>query len=245
MEPEYNKEDQLIMPDIGVIEEKMKTEPEPLTDAEQIKLLKTQMADLTKAAATEAAESSEREERFMGLVTQTLGQQQSVVQQVQAVEPTSFPDPVEDNEGFNKALMDMIQKTVGQSVGAVQAANQQVMTAQTTVDTLWRDFAAAYPDQAKHPEIVKSVYRDQEVQLQPRITTDPRGFMKTVASGVDVILDSVRGGEKKKVEEEPNRTGGIGGDGTMAGSGTGTDASKDEGSFVNEIKEAQAKTEFF
>ena len=240
MEPGYNDKDQLIMPDIGVVEEEGKKEKsEPLSDAEQIKLLNTQVADLTKAAVGMAKESSDREERMMGMISQTLGSQQvQQVQQLQAPEPVSFPDPVEDSEGFHKALIDSIQKTVGQSVGAVQAANQQVMAAQTSVDTVWRDFVAAYPEQAKFPEIVKSVYRDREAQLQPKMGVDPRGFMRDVAAGVDVILDNVRE-EKKESTEEPNRTGGIGGDGSMAGSGTGIDANKDEGSFVDEIKEVQ------
>lgn len=247
MEPEYNKEDQLVMPDIGVVEEETKEEPKPLSDADQIKLLNSQVADLTKAAVAGARESSEREERMMGMISQTLGSQQvpPVVQQVQAPEPASFPDPVEDNEGFNKALMDTITKAVGQSVGAVQAANQQVQVAQTSVDTLWREFTTAYPEQAKHPEIVKSVYRDKEVQLQSKMGVDPKGFMKDVAAGVDVILDSVRGEKKEPDKEEPNRTGGISGDGSMAGSGVENKADKDEGSFVDEIKEAQAKGGYY
>ena len=68
---------------------------------------------------------------------------------------SGLPDPLQDPTAYNSALQERINNAVRAGVDNLQAKQRQETTERNQIDSLWSDFAAAYPDLAEKSKLVE------------------------------------------------------------------------------------------
>ena len=246
------------MPDIGEPASEAKSDDNPKSSEELLVALSAQVATLTG----QVAEGAKRETHMATMVEQALGGTGPVAPMAPAVVPIAaadpLPDPVDDKEGFQKALLGAIGTAVRDAVGQSATATNAATAHQGRYEKLWSDFQGVHEEEAKYPGLVKSIGTEKVQELQARgldadkvIFGNPKGFMAEVAEEVASQVKAIRGdgdgGKGNGADKNPtpgalpadDRTGGIsGGSGGPAVPADTTAKEKPE-AFTNEVKAMQ------
>ena len=245
------------MPDIGEPASEAKSDDNPKSSEELLVALSAQVATLTG----QVAEGAKRETHMATMVEQALGGTGPVAPIAPAVVPIAaadpLPDPVDDKEGFQKALLGAIGTAVRDAVGQAATTTNAATAHQGRYDKLWSDFQGVHEEEAKYPGLVKSIGTEKVQELQARgldadkvIFGNPKGFMAEVAEEVASQVKVIRGDDPVKgngADKNPtpgalpadDRTGGI--SGGSGGPATPADAPAKEKpeAFTNEVKALQ------
>jgi uncharacterized coiled-coil protein SlyX len=172
------------------------------------------------------------------------------------VDLAGLPDPVEDRDGFSKALN---ERLVGAFTAAIDGLNRTLDNRQAAgadtkaqLDELSENFDAAYPDLVDHADAVAEASRKVFTKLKRRgvdpmayITQDEDGFMEAVAVQANTIIAKAAKKAEATAEPEADDTGSgdddnrmlvLGGDATVdLKLGTKPPMTKPEGSMFADL----------
>lgn len=168
------------------------------------------------------------------------------------VDLKGLPDPMEDKDGYAKALNDRIQANIiarqEYEAAMAEAEEQQYAIVNGRVDGLWQDFQRSNPELAKFPNRIRHMAQDvveaasqRGINVQEYMFKQPQRFFADVVNAYKAEY-----GEPEKEDDglPEGRTEGVGGGDFMKGSPE-TEAEAKKYDFVKELKTTQATSGFF
>lgn len=196
--------------------------------------------DLEKAELKKRIEQQDK--RFDEIMTTMLRNQQS--QQPDAVEDQfkemDVPNPVDDPDGFAKAVQHNADMRVKREIANVEARQRETESS----SKIWNQFEEKYPELAKHEDIVEAVSgkiaKDMTaagVDFRNYVATDPERFFDKVAERMNSLIAGLSG------PGSADRTSGlVGSNGGKKPKKRGNPDDSDGDSLIDDLKSMQVKS---
>lgn len=201
-----------------------------------------------KLAEQERSLEESRRER-MALMSQP---QRVVPPQEPKFDTSNIPNPIDDPEGYAKAVRQSIDAGIKYQRELDNFNAQQERQQTGKLSSLWESFQEAHPDYAENQKRVEIaatqvVQRAQQrgINLDQYMYANSGMFMKDVIKEMDDLFGKPTAGDDTEVDDddEPdNRTGGIPGGAEAGGRGSAGPKNEKLGSLTQEISQWQAKT---
>ncbi len=223
-------------------------EPEPVKDPDKVEFGADDRAklaaydDMVKRATEQGAQLTSMQQTVDQLLATRLSPPAADVPIVPAAAP-EMPDPMQDPEGFRKAV---VQQATAEARASIQPVQKQIARDSKLAELRTR-FQSAHPELMPYQDLIDAEVLKRAKDAAARgldpesmLFDKPDVFVKSVAETITARLADIRG---VKLEPEPveDRTGGITGRGAAAGDGKPKPGPKPKG-FIQQLTDMQRES---